>query len=171
MYDNIIDLRDLASEYDELNGRLNEDCSVCNGDGRETRTCASCEAAGIAKAHCDECKGEGSIKLDGPCGKCDGVGTVNELDDDEYDRLVALRRLEDELGGDLDYQANMLEPTMIHEDYFRTYAEELANDLGLIDGDADWPLTYLDWDAAADALKVDYTEVTLEGETYYRRSC
>jgi hypothetical protein len=52
---------------------------------------------------------------------------------------------------------------------FEDYARELAEDLGAIDRDASWPLTYIDWPAAADALKMDYTTVDFLGTTYYVR--
>lgn len=74
------------------------------------------------------------------------------------------------------------EPTMIHEGYWVTYAEELANDLGMLDvttGDHphmygpsrrkvadEWPFRHIDWQAAAEELAQDYDTVTYAGETY-----
>ncbi|USM11458.1 antirestriction protein [Citromicrobium phage vB_CbaS-RXM] len=60
--------------------------------------------------------------------------------------------------------------TLIRESYFTEYAEELASDIGAIDPNAGWPLQHIDWDAAADALKQDYTEAELDGVTYYMRA-
>lgn len=78
------------------------------------------------------------------------------------------------------------EPTMIHTDYWVTYAEELANDLGMLDmttGDHphmygpsrrkvadEWPFRHIDWQAAAEELAQDYDTVTYAGETYLIRS-
>lgn len=59
--------------------------------------------------------------------------------------------------------------TLIREDYFVQYAQELADDIGAVDKDAVWPTSFIDWDAAAEALKQDYTEVTYRGTTYYSR--
>ena len=60
--------------------------------------------------------------------------------------------------------------TIIHEDYFTQYARELSDELSLGDGAmAQWPFTHIDWEAAADALKVDYSEVEFNGVTYYIR--
>lgn len=60
--------------------------------------------------------------------------------------------------------------TLIREDYFTEYAQELAADIGAVDKDASWPNSYIDWNAAADALKMDYTEVEYRGTTYYARA-
>jgi hypothetical protein len=58
---------------------------------------------------------------------------------------------------------------LIHEDYFVEYAEQLAEDIGAIDKSAGWPSNYIDWDAAASALKVDYNPIDFDGETYWAR--
>lgn len=60
--------------------------------------------------------------------------------------------------------------TLIREDAFTGYAQELAADIGAIDDSHGWPLTYVDWERAADALKIDYTAVEFLGHTYYARS-
>lgn len=59
--------------------------------------------------------------------------------------------------------------TIIHADYFTQYAQELASEVDVIDRNPRWPFTYIDWEAAADALKQDYSAVEFEGETYYIR--
>lgn len=57
----------------------------------------------------------------------------------------------------------------IREDYFETYAQDLAEDIGVIDRNANWPLTHIDWESAARDLLVDYTSVEVDGATYYFR--
>lgn len=59
--------------------------------------------------------------------------------------------------------------TFINEDYFEDYAREMAEDTGAIQPDAAWPNSYIDWEAAADALQMDYTSFELRGTTYYAR--
>lgn len=61
---------------------------------------------------------------------------------------------------------------LIRESYFQEYAEQLANDIGAIDSRKNygWPLDHIDWEAAANALKIDYTEVDFGGVTYLIRS-
>jgi chromosome segregation ATPase len=58
------------------------------------------------------------------------------------------------------------EGTLIHDDYFQTYAQQVAEDIGAIDPKAQWPLNHIDWDAAADALRQDYTVYEWGDETY-----
>ncbi len=38
------------------------------------------------------------------------------------------------------------------------FAENLANDLGLIPDNVEWPMTHIDWESAAASLMSDYTE-------------
>ncbi len=59
--------------------------------------------------------------------------------------------------------------TFIREDYFTEYAQELAEDIGALNPDAGWPASYIDWEAAADALKSGYTPVQFDGSTWYVR--
>ena len=59
--------------------------------------------------------------------------------------------------------------TLIHDDYFEEYAEEFANDIGAIDRKENWPCNHIDWEAAADELKQDYTAIEFDGETFWGR--
>lgn len=89
------------------------------------------------------------------------------LDDGERQELADLEAFANEHAGYIpDWQYG---ETMVRDDYFVTYAQELADDIGAIDKDAGWPVAYIDWDAAADALRQDYTEVELRGVTYWTR--
>lgn len=78
--------------------------------------------------------------------------------------LAAIDALAEEGIEDWQYGA-----TLIHEDHFTAYAEELADDIGAVNREASWPLTHIDWEAAAESLKQDYTEVDFRGTTYYAR--
>lgn len=88
-----------------------------------------------------------------------------ELTHQEEQELEELHELESELGMTLE-AADQNGLYFIDEDYFVEYAKELAYDVGAIDNDAAWPCTHIDWDAAADELRMDYTEVEYEGSTY-----
>lgn len=59
--------------------------------------------------------------------------------------------------------------TMIPVDDFEDYAKELAYDIGAVDKNASWPNQFIDWEAAADALAMDYNEVSFQGVDYYVR--
>ena len=61
---------------------------------------------------------------------------------------------------------------LIHENYFTQYIEDLVNDCYEFPEEFNskkWPWTHMnmDWDAAAEEAKQDYTEVTVDGHTYY----
>jgi hypothetical protein len=90
-------------------------------------------------------------------------GRERELTEEEWSILG----LDDEQGGgipDWPYGA-----TLIAESYFVQHAKEVAYDMGMISGEEEWPLRYIDWDAAADALKADYVELEVLGSTYLAR--
>ena len=55
----------------------------------------------------------------------------------------------------------------IRESYWVDYCRGLADDIGAVDKSARWPMSFIDWDAAADALTVDYDETEIDGTTYY----
>jgi len=93
-------------------------------------------------------------------------------DDEDSEELSTLSALLEDLkgnGGDEDWRGCWYPITLIRDSYFRTYAEELAEDIGAINKDATWPLYHIDWEAAAKALQVDYSTVEFSGVTYWYR--
>jgi hypothetical protein len=62
------------------------------------------------------------------------------------------------------------EPTLIAGSYFKEYAQELAEDIGAINKSNEWPNYCIDWERAARELKIDYTSVDVNGETYWFRA-
>jgi antirestriction protein len=59
--------------------------------------------------------------------------------------------------------------TLVRDSYFIEYAEQLAKELDLLPRDAGWPARHIDWEAAADDLQTDYTDVDFDGVTYWVR--
>lgn len=98
---------------------------------------------------------------DDDCPKCDPQG-------DAGTRYDALKALDDEIG--LRYLND--EGPAVNESDFAEFAEELASDLGLIQDDdlSRWPYNNIDWDDAAEDLKVDYREFEFDGTTYLVRA-
>src|SRR5688572_21024818 len=92
-----------------------------------------------------------------------------ENDAENCPELVALLEELKGNGGDEQWNGDWYPLGLIHEDHFKDYAQELAEDCGMIVADAIWPNNCIDWDEAADELKVDYTTVEFDGETYYYR--
>ena len=87
------------------------------------------------------------------------------LDEEELDRLKALRDLADELGGTLIPAGD---ETLIPEEDFEDYAQEFAGDIGAIDSDSSMYF-YVDWERYASDLAMDFTSVTFDGHDYYIR--
>lgn len=91
-------------------------------------------------------------------------------DPDEYDevdaRAIVAAVDEFESAGVADWQYG---EAFIRDDYFEEHARQLAEDIGAIADDAGWPMSYIDWDAAAEALRMDYTAVEVNGVTFWAR--
>lgn len=103
----------------------------------------------------------------------DVIARIDELegdedrDDDDNEELAALKALADKADG---YASDWKDgATLIRDDYFETYAEELARDCGMIPNNLAWPCTCIDWEQAADELKQDYTSVDFDGVDYWVR--
>jgi len=93
--------------------------------------------------------------------------TFELFDEDDAEELRILRELAEQGGG---YAPDWIYgETMIRDSYFEEYAQELAWDVipGL--DEMSWPLNRIDWEAAADDLKVDYTAISFDGVTYWIR--
>jgi hypothetical protein len=94
--------------------------------------------------------------------------TTDDLEQIESD-LAPLLALADEGETLPDWEDGV---QLIRDDYFETFAQEFANDIGAIDEDATagaWPLYCIDWERAARELQMDYTPVEFDGVTYWAR--
>lgn len=60
--------------------------------------------------------------------------------------------------------------TLIRDSYFKYYAQDLAEQLGLMTSNQAWPHTCIDWDHAVSELQMDYTCVSYDGVDYWLRS-
>jgi hypothetical protein len=94
----------------------------------------------------------------------DDASDADEVDIAEQE-LAVLRKLADE--GISEWEDGA---TLIRDSYFTEYAEQLAGDIGAISADAGWPLSHIDWEAAADELKMDYMSVDFDGVEYWARA-
>ena len=95
-----------------------------------------------------------------------------ELSEDEaydFEQLQDFMSKLEGTGGDFKWEGCWYPSHIIHSDYFTEYAEELARDCGMVDDNAKWPYTCIDWDVAAEELKHDYSVVQFENHTYYAR--
>lgn len=101
--------------------------------------------------------------------------TTSDADTVSADALaesLTLAALLDELmgnGGDEKWRGDWYPITLIRDSYFKTYAQELAEDCDMIDRAAQWPNTCIDWTQAARELQHDYLATEIDGVTYWYR--
>lgn len=86
---------------------------------------------------------------------------------EDVEELVALKALAKEAEGSPDWAYG---ETLIRDSYFQDYAEELAEDCGMIAEGANWPNTCVDWEQAAEELQQDYMSVDFDGVDYWIRA-
>ena len=141
--DNIIDSRDVIARFEELEGERD----------------ALQEAVDDAREALEE--GEKPDLFDAE----EELDEWNSENEEEYEALKALCEDGESYASDWNYGA-----TLIHEDYFTEYAEELCREIGDIPNDLpDYIACNIDWDGVAQDLKVDYTEIDFDGQTYLVR--
>ena len=105
----------------------------------------------------------------------DIIARIEELENDEERtdednaELSMLNALAEEASASPDWKYG---ETLIRDSYFTKYAQELAEDCGMVDQEVSskWPYTCIDWDHAAHELKMDYTCVDFGGIDYWIRS-
>lgn len=101
-------------------------------------------------------------------------------DDDLADLECQLENLKDELTGLEEEAEDIFElrsdcnnyargDTLINEDYWVEYVQQMAEDIDGIDT-SNWPYNRIDWEAAAEDLRMDYTTITWRGQDFYVRS-
>ena len=92
--------------------------------------------------------------------------------DGEPEELAMLEDILSELasyGGDEEFDGDWYPITLIADGYFQEYAQELAEDCGMVDTSARWPMTCIDWEQAARELQMDYSNILIHGSTYWYR--
>lgn len=96
----------------------------------------------------------------------DNTAQTDHLYSLECEELLMLRALAEEGESLSDWRYGV---TLIHPSHFQTYAQELAEEIGAIDPDARWPANCIDWEQAANELRVDYTTIDFDGVDYLAR--
>jgi antirestriction protein len=99
-------------------------------------------------------------------------GTFNEpYTAEDAEELKALQALLSDLkgnGGDEQWRGDWYPVSLIREDYFVDYCQELLEDIGDIPKGLPGYIV-IDWEATAENLKADYSTVDFDGQTYYYR--
>jgi hypothetical protein len=165
-FDDVIDSREVIARIAELESEIEaEEISEDNGaepqlDENENTIVDMVKCGTCGKSWNDALITE---RTPAPSARCPYESIHEEID--ELRALIALQ--EEAEGYCSDWRHG---ETLIRDGYFQEYAQQLAEDIGAIKSDAGWPYDHIDWEAAADALKQDYTEVDFDGESYWIRS-
>lgn len=140
--DDIIDSRDVIARIEELEEEREEFLDSRVGDRGEEHE------ASIDDAH-------------------DAALDLEDWEAESGAELRALKSLADEAEG---YASDWHHgETLVRDSYFEEYAQELAEECGMLEGADKWPLTCIDWEQAARELQQDYTAVEWDGVTYWVR--
>lgn len=92
---------------------------------------------------------------------------IGEFDED-IEEYTKIEDFCNELDGYGDFSHG---ESIISEEYFTEYCEELCKDCGYISNDLpSFIESNIDWDGVADDLRVDYMTVDYEGTTYLMRA-
>lgn len=159
-YDDIIDSRDVIEAIDELRAEIDmqsraTEIEVADAALFEAEEAGDSETAIAQAIHLANLRAEAEAHAD----------DIAELQA-ELDALVKLAEEAEDYAADWKHGE-----TLIRDSYFRDYAEELADDCGMVDRKvaSQWPYTCIDWDQAARDLQMDYTSVDFGGITYWIR--
>lgn len=87
---------------------------------------------------------------------------------EELDTLEMLLQSLQGCGGDEQWEGDWYPVTLINEEYFETYMDEMLEDIGDMPKFKDIP-AYLTITVDYDMLKQDYSEIEFDGNTYYYR--
>lgn len=98
-----------------------------------------------------------------------GIGGLDEEETEELEELENLLSELQGLGGDEQFDGDWYPCVLIRDSYFRDYAQELAEDCGMVNEKAGWPNNCIDWELAARELQYDYSSVEIDGVTYWTR--
>lgn len=161
--DDMIDSRDVIERIEELEGERESAAihTCCIHCGQDIEGC-ELDDDWRDRGNNTECP-DGSGRTHAPPEDARG-----ELDEDDAAELAALKALAEEAEG---YAPDWRHgEALIRDSYFEDHARELAEDIGAVPKDLSWPACHIDWEAAANALKQDYTAVDFDGIDYWIRS-
>ncbi len=157
----IFDSRDFIERMEELRSELDALVSDMqnaeNGEDKAAATEALESWLGLASGSLDV------DDIESFTGTTEQVKEWGRSDDAE--ELAAMEAFAADASGVADWTHG---ETFIREDYFEDYARQLADDLGSL-RETDWPHNHIDWKAAADELRQDYSEFDFDGTAYYAR--
>lgn len=96
----------------------------------------------------------------------------DSVPDGEPEELAMLEGILSELagyGGDEEFEGDWYPMQLIADGYFQEYAQDLAEECGMVDTNARWPMNCIDWEQATRELQMDYSNILIHGSTYWYR--
>jgi hypothetical protein len=153
----LIDSRDIIARFEELQDELDNLKEIVNDIAQQ-----------IEDAESEELKQDLSKDLNFATSD---ITTWNEENLHEYQMLENICKEGADNASDWIHGE-----TLIREDYFVDYTEDLINDCyelpkGIDSGE--WPFRHMkmNYEDAADEMKYDYTTIEIDGSDYYIRAC
>ena len=144
---NTIDTRDLYKRQQELQSELETLQDAVSDAQEEYEAEYGPDAQGFSHEHQEAEK------------------ALSDWQSEYQEELDELNALESEVGDEW-----MHGETLIDEDDFEEYAQELAEDISGMPRNQPWPFNCIDWEQAANELKKDYSSCEYQGNTYLFRS-
>lgn len=95
-----------------------------------------------------------------------------ELTHDDAAELDMLEGILSELagyGGDEEFDGDWYPVVLVCDYYFPEYAQNLAEECGMVDTGASWPMSCIDWEQAARELQMGYSSIKICGVMYWYR--
>lgn len=92
--------------------------------------------------------------------------------DGDPEELAMLEGILSELagyGGDEKFDGDWYPLILVRDSYFPEYTQNLAKECGMVDTNAIWPMTCIDWEQAARELQMDYSSIEIQDTTYWYR--
>jgi hypothetical protein len=111
-------------------------------------------------------------ELSGGATKFEREGKAASLDDDEREELMDLNTVLAELmgaGGDHEWRSAWYPLLLIADSHMGEYAKEYAEECCVMKQAENWPFNHIDWKAATEEFKTDYTSITIDGKEYLFR--
>lgn len=141
--DDVIDLRDVIEQFESLESDLVTAYNLSQDDDNQ-----------VIDSEDDDFR--------------EWVLNCDEDEAEEFNQLFAILEELKGCGGDEQFRGDWYPITLISESYFTDYCQELVQDIGDLPRDIPSYLA-IDWEETADNLKVDYSEIDIDGTTYYFR--
>lgn len=153
LWSEVLSELDLEDTLDSLTDSDLEE-ALCKIRGK---VCALISSEDEAREFCDEYQIDYAIEFD-----------PEDPEADEYEELVNWLDLMEQAE---QYSGESFRNTqLINDNKWVEYAQQLAEDIGGVTRGAEWPFNCVDWEAAAEQLKQDYTSVSVDGNTFWVRN-